>query len=116
MYTARAILQDSPTGVCASNPFISINFRILCTPWRFPTPFPSITSALFPIQRRGQGSAEFFSSHSSLATSLPFGFCFTLFAYRHLVCFHKNTNCPFYTPFVLKTIQVAGGGGGTTTA
>src|SRR5690348_4469464 len=123
MYAARALLQDSSMVVCASNPFISIHFRTLRTPWRFatehptrdaspeparrvegpllhpstpdprlfihfrtlclqwrfPTPFPSFTSALFPIQRRGEGSAELSSNHSSLATSLPFAVCFALF-------------------------------------
>src|SRR6266567_6141254 len=112
MYVARALLQDSPIAVCASNPFISINFRTLCTPWSFPTPFPSITSALVLIQRRGEGAADLFSSHSSLVTSLPFGFCFALFAPRYLSCFHTNTNCPSCKSFVLTTMQIAARWGG----
>ena len=41
MYAARALLQDSPIEVCASNPFISISFRTLCTPWSFATEHPT---------------------------------------------------------------------------
>jgi hypothetical protein len=41
--------------VCSSNWFPFIHFRTLCAPRRFATPFPSITSALFSMQRRGWG-------------------------------------------------------------
>jgi hypothetical protein len=43
-----------PRTVFSSNPFDFKQFRTLCTQWRLATPFPSITSALFPIQWRGE--------------------------------------------------------------
>src|SRR5947208_6760146 len=38
---------------------------------------------------------------------------FAHFALRYLVCFHANPNCPSCNPFVLITIRIAGGWGGT---
>src|SRR5438874_1792426 len=52
MHAARALLQDSPIGVCASNRFISIGFHTLRAQCRPATPSLSITCALFPIQRQ----------------------------------------------------------------
>ncbi len=37
--------------------------------------------------------------------------CFAHFAPRYLVLFHANTNCPLYNPFLLITMQIAGGWG-----
>src|SRR5215467_11769176 len=38
-----------------TSPFVFMRFRTLCTPWRFTTPSPSTTCALFPTRRRGEG-------------------------------------------------------------
>jgi hypothetical protein len=37
--------------------------------------------------------------------------CFALFALCHLLCFHTNTTIKFRNPFVLITMQIAGGWG-----
>src|SRR5262249_28516670 len=46
--------QKPARDLCSSNPFIFMRFRTLCPHWRFATSFPSTTSALFPMQRRGE--------------------------------------------------------------
>ncbi|SRR6266567_2733212 len=38
--------------------------------------------------------------------------CFAHFALCHPVCFHANTTIKFYNPFILITMQLAGGGWG----
>ncbi len=45
-----AVPQDPPRALCPSNAFIFIQFRTLWRNGALPTPFPSITSALFPMQ------------------------------------------------------------------
>src|SRR5690242_5975833 len=52
----RYVLQNTLSVVCSSNAFIFSQFRTLLRNGRLATPFPSITSALFPVQRRGGGS------------------------------------------------------------
>src|ERR1700740_26710 len=50
-----AVLSPS-IALSLSNAFLFIHFRTLLRNGAPPTPFPSITSALFPVQRRGRGS------------------------------------------------------------
>src|SRR5690348_7248426 len=52
----RYVLQNTLSVACSSNAFIFSQFRTLLRNGRLATPFPSITSALFPVQRRGRGS------------------------------------------------------------
>src|SRR5213082_3547742 len=70
MYAAHTLPQDSPTPVCASNPFLFNNFYTPCIQWRLATPFPSTTSAHFPMQRRWEPLLNLSPAvgHSSLAT------------------------------------------------
>ena len=51
----RSISFPSNLRPVASNLRIFIQLRTLYPQWSASTPFPSITSALFPIQRRGRG-------------------------------------------------------------
>jgi hypothetical protein len=55
MLARRAVPPTPQKGVCLSNVFLFIHLRTLCTPWRFATPFPSTTSALFSMQWGGGG-------------------------------------------------------------
>jgi hypothetical protein len=59
--------KDAPERVFSSNPFDFRQLRTLCTQWRFATPFPSITSALFSVQWRGECISCPCARHSSLA-------------------------------------------------
>src|SRR5690242_18900538 len=56
MRRRRYVLQNTLSVVCSSNAFIFSQFRTLLRNGALATPFPSITSALFPVQRRGRGS------------------------------------------------------------
>ena len=47
----------------------------------------------------------------SLPTNHPNGSCFAHFALCYPVCFHTNTTIKFCNPFVLITMQIAGGWG-----
>jgi hypothetical protein len=47
--------KDVPESVFSSNPFVFKQFCTLLRNGASPTPFPSITSALFPMQWRGGG-------------------------------------------------------------
>lgn len=52
----RHALRDPARHVFSSNPFVFIELRTLLRNGASITPFPSIVSALFPIQWRGVGS------------------------------------------------------------
>src|SRR5215467_13391273 len=52
---SRSISFPSSLRPLASNLCIFIQLRTPYPQWSAPTPFPSITSALFPMQRRGRG-------------------------------------------------------------
>ena len=83
--------QNLENTMPSSNLFCFMHLRTLCTQWRFATPFSSIISPLFPIQRTG--SAPLFSLYLStlflyLVSILPYvlpssvcrkPFVFTLF-------------------------------------
>jgi hypothetical protein len=56
MRPRRYVLQNTLSVVCSSNAFIFSQFRTLFHNGRLATPSASITSALFPVQRRGRGS------------------------------------------------------------
>src|SRR5690242_21963925 len=56
MRRRRYVLQNTLSVVCSSNAFIFSQFRTLLRNGALATPFPSITSALFPVQRRGRWS------------------------------------------------------------
>jgi hypothetical protein len=60
-------LEDVPRRVLSSNPFDFMQFRTLLRNGASPTPFPSITSALFPTQWRGECISCPSARHSSLA-------------------------------------------------
>src|SRR6266581_3464220 len=57
MSSRRPYLEDPAGIVCISNPFLFMQSRTLLQPWGLPTLFSSITSALFPVQRRGRVAA-----------------------------------------------------------
>src|SRR5207248_7119989 len=63
--------EDVPTGIFSSNPFDFKQFRTLLRNRVSPTPFPSITSALFPRQWKGEDVSCPSARHSSLATVSP---------------------------------------------
>ncbi len=92
--------NNSPKVVCSSNAFLFMKFRTLSHNGPLATPFPSSTSALFPLQRRGRERGFL-----NVRVLLHFAPCY-------LVCFHTNPNCPICNPFVLITIRIAGGGWG----
>jgi len=54
MRPRRPAYKDVPERVSSSNPFLFKQFRTLLRDGTPPTPFPSITSALFPMQWRGE--------------------------------------------------------------
>ena len=53
MRPRNALLHDPSRGVCSSNALVFMHFRTLSRNGALPTPFSSITSAFFPVQRRG---------------------------------------------------------------
>jgi hypothetical protein len=59
--------EDLARGVFSSNPFYFMQLRTLPRNGASETPFPSITSALFPMQWRGEGICCPSARHSSLA-------------------------------------------------
>ena len=63
--------EDVPTGIFSSNPFDFKQFRTLLRNGVSPTPFPSITSALFPRQWKGEDISCPSARLSSLATVSP---------------------------------------------
>jgi len=73
-----AVLQDFSGDVCLPNASLFNHLRTPCTLWRFATPFPSITSALFSIQRRGEGPFSAFSPTEKPLPFLPFLLCLLL--------------------------------------
>ncbi len=80
----RPTLPDASRELFPSNPFAFTQFRTLLRNGAHLTRFPSITSALFPMQRRGV----------PLFCSLPSAFCLALFALCHLLRFQVVPNCP----------------------
>jgi len=64
---AAQTYDDLPRGVFSSNPFDFMQFRTLLRNGVPPTPFPSITSALFSMQRRVEGISCPSARGSSLA-------------------------------------------------
>src|SRR5690348_3588867 len=60
-------LEEVPRRVLSSNPFDFMQLRTLLRNEVPPTPFPSITSALFSMQRRVEGISCPSARHSSLA-------------------------------------------------
>src|SRR5579859_899341 len=69
-----------PNAVSSCSVFLFMQFRTLLHDEDFPTPFPSITSALFPMQRRGRGTRQCPNLHSSVYSSK--------FRILQLLCFH----------------------------
>ncbi len=63
----RPTHEDLPGGVFSSNPFDFMQFRTLLRNGASPTPFLSITSALFPTQCRGEGISCPSAPHPSFA-------------------------------------------------
>src|SRR5579864_577093 len=110
MRPRRYVLQYTSRVVCPSNAFIFSQFRTLLRNGRLATPFPSITSALFPVQRRGRGSAsilpyvlpsrlsDFNSSPSSSRNYLPWfpasttGACGRRFLNRRLRSYRRDSS------------------------
>src|SRR5215467_5762074 len=99
MRAHRETPSNLPGDVSLSNAFVFIHFRTLCAPWSLATPFPSTTSALFPISWQG-------GVPSSLFSFLPSAFCFLLCPLSPL-CFQQLPTIKFSNSFLLITIQNA---------
>ena len=83
--------EDVPTGIFSSNPFDFKQFRTLLRNGVSPTPFPSITSALFPRQWKGEDISCPSARLSSLATVSPVFATLTIPPRGAVYRFHPNS-------------------------
>lgn len=91
MPLARAVPQNPPGVVRTPNPFAFIPFRTLAQQWSAPTPSPSTTCALFPIQRGVVPLPRTPNPKPPIAPTL---------------CFQRVPQCPISKPFILKSLQL----------
>src|SRR5690349_7695267 len=83
------------TGVSPFKLSLSIHLRTLCPQWSPITHLVSITSVLFPIQRRGECPSRLRAA-ASRSPPMP------------SVCFQQFTNCPICKSFTAKSLQQCG--------
>ena len=79
----------------------------MCAPFtRARAPKSQTISLYRAMALLGSPSCSLFTTHQPLKRT-----CFAHLAIRYLLFFHANTNCLFCNPFVLITMQIAGGVG-----
>jgi hypothetical protein len=105
------VWYNPQAGVSPFKLFLSMDLRTLCHNGRPLTHLLSITSALFPIQRRGECPfpASSLAACSSRLPRASRGASIDRSPHATLFCFQSVTNCPICNPFVFITLQQWGG-------